>query len=42
MEKILWYIETTEDERQEWKVLHQLKDIVLLVLFAHWQTRTTG
>jgi len=34
MEKMLWYISTIEDGRQEWKVYHQLKDIVLLVLFA--------
>ena len=34
MERILEYIGTIEDVRQEWKVEHKLKDIVVIILFA--------
>ena len=34
MEEIMIYITGIEDRRQEWKVLHALVDIVVIVLFA--------
>lgn len=34
MEQILIFIENIQDERQAWKVVHKLVDIVVIVLFA--------
>ena len=34
MDEIIIYISGIEDRRQEWKVAHQLVDIVVIVLFA--------
>jgi len=34
MEEIFIYIDNIIDERQEWKVVHKLKDIVVIVLFG--------
>ena len=34
MEELLKYLETITDNRQEKKVHHKLKDLVVLVLFA--------
>lgn len=34
MEEILKFISIIPDKRQEWKVVHQLKDIIVIVLFA--------
>jgi len=34
MDEIMIYISGIEDKRQEWKVVHQLVDIVVIVLFA--------
>lgn len=34
MKEILMYVSGMEDRRQEWKVVHELKDIVVIVLFA--------
>jgi len=34
MDEIIIYISGIEDKRQEWKVVHQLVDIVVIVLFA--------
>ncbi len=34
MENLFIYLETIQDEREEWKVQHKLKDIIVIVLFA--------
>lgn len=34
MEEILRYISIIPDKRQDWKVIHRLKDIIVIVLFA--------
>ena len=34
MEEIIIYLSNIPDNRQEWKVLHKLADIIVIVLFA--------
>lgn len=32
MEEVLSFLEELEDDRQQWKIVHSLKDIVVIVL----------
>ncbi|GHT60216.1 ISAs1 family transposase [Spirochaetia bacterium] len=34
MEEVLSFLESLEDDRQQWKIAHSLKDIVVIVLFG--------
>ncbi|GHV68798.1 hypothetical protein AGMMS49928_09250 [Spirochaetia bacterium] len=34
MEEVLSFLESLEDDRQQWKIVHSLKDIVVIVLFG--------
>ena len=34
MEEVLSFLEELEDDRQQWKIAHNLKDIAVIVLFA--------
>jgi hypothetical protein len=32
MEEVLSFLESMEDDRQQWKIVHSLKDIAVIVL----------